>query len=292
MNRQELMQKIHRHNKRLRLLSKKVAAGFSADSVHELRVEAKKLRALLRLAGPDNRRFPKGFRRIYQAAGEIRNLQLLRMRLTAFRTDDHGGLPRGFFDHLDQRLLAAKQEIRRRIKTGCGLKKLSRRSLSGLPGRLARPRQVHFVDTRIRFSHPGTGDVVAQLHALRKSLKDLLYVWPYLDNSARSRAARHFGRYPVIKDHARLLGDFLDAAFQLRLLDDRELFPGDLDLGIMHELREHLATRQDRLLRRLDKVLAIRFQPTIHAPILPEKAVLNPLATGNPSLESVDLHMD
>jgi len=85
----------YRHITQLRLLSKKVAAGFSADDIHELRVEAKKLRALLRLAGPDDRRFPKTFRHIYKAAGEIRNLQLLRRRLTAFRA---GACPtvRGF----------------------------------------------------------------------------------------------------------------------------------------------------------------------------------------------------
>lgn len=255
MNRHDITETIHRHTRRLRLLSTKVAAGFSADSLHDFRVEAKKFRALLRLAGPDDRHFPKGFRRLYKAAGEIRNLQLLRARISAFRADDGLGLPQDFFSHLDERLVAAKKEMGRRIETGGGLKKLSRRSISGLPLRLTGSRQAYFVDTRIRLSHPGNGDNVTQLHALRKSLKDLVYVWPYLDNSARTRAAAHFGRFPVIREHARLLGDFLDAAFQLRLLEDRDLFPGDLDLQILHELRQSLASRQDRLQRHLDKVL-------------------------------------
>jgi CHAD domain-containing protein len=292
MNRDELMRTTHRHITRLRLLLKKVAAGFSVDDIHELRVEAKKLRALLRLAGPDDRRFPKAFRHIYKTAGEMRNLQLLRRRLESFRGDDQGPLSGDFFVHLDQRLLLAKQETRRRVEAAGRLKKLSRRSISGLPLRLSASRQAHFVDTHIRLSHPGAGDIVTQLHALRKSLKDLLYVWPYLDNPARRRAARHFGRYPLMKENARLLGDFLDVAFQLRQLDDRGLFPGDLDLEMLHELRDYWAARQDRLLRHLDKVLHVRFEPTVHAPLLPEKAKLNPLAAGNPSMESVDLHLD
>lgn len=254
------MQTINRRTRCLRLLSRKVAAGFSVEDIHALRVEAKKLRALLRLAGPDDRHFPKGFRRVYKACGEMRNLQLLRIRLAAFRADDHDGLSRDFFDHLDQQLLVAKQDTRRRLEAGGGLKKLSCRSISGLPLRLTAKQQAHFVDTRIRLSHPDTRDVVVQLHALRKSLKDLLYVWPYLDNSARKRAARHFGRHPAIKEHARLLGDFLDAAFQLRLLDDRVLFPGDLDLEMLHELREPLAARYDRLLRHVAKVLHVRLR--------------------------------
>src|SRR6185312_9994289 len=132
--------------------------------------EAKKLRALLRLAGPDARRFPKTYRHIYKVAGEIRNLQLLRRRLTAFRADDHVPLSADFFVHLDQRLLAAKEETRRRIETAGKLNKLSRRSISGLPARITRTQQAQFVDTRIRFSHPADGDIVTQLHALRKSL--------------------------------------------------------------------------------------------------------------------------
>lgn len=287
------MRTTHRHITHLRLLSQKVAADFSVDDIHELRVEAKKLRALLRLAGPDDRRFPKAFRHIYRAAGEIRNLQLLRRRLTAFRTHDRVPLSADFFAHLDERLLAAKQDMRLRVELTGRLKKLSRRSLSGLPARITRTQQTHFVDTRIRLSQPGDGDIVMQLHALRKSLKDLLYVWPYLENAARRRAARHFDRYPMMKEHARLLGDFLDVAFQLRLLDDRSLFPGDLDLGMLHELHERWAARQERLLRQLDKVLHVRFfRPTVHTPLLPEKATINPLAAGNPSMESVDLHVD
>jgi CHAD domain-containing protein len=268
MKREELMTTTHRHITQLRLLSKKVAAGFSVDDIHELRVEAKKLRALLRLAGPDDRRFPKTFRHIYKAAGEIRNLQLLRRRLTAFRADEHVPLSADFFVHLDQRLLMAKQETRRRTETAGKLKKLSRRSISGLPLRLSASMQAHFVDTRIRLSHPSDDDIVAQMHALRKSLKDLLYVWPFLDNVARRRAARHFGRYPMIKEHARLLGDFLDVAFQLRLLDDRSLFPGNLDLAMLHELHERWATRQERLLRQLDKVLHVRFEQAAPAPAI------------------------
>lgn len=292
MKRNHLTQTIHRHTTRLRLLSKKVAEGFSLGDIHSLRVEAKKLRALLRLAGPDDRRFPKSFRRIYKAAGEIRNLQLLRRRLEVFRADDQEPVPADFFLNMDERILLAEQETRRQIETAGKLNKLSRRSISGLPVRLTRARQVHFVDNLIRLSHPGEGDVVSQLHNLRKALKDLLYVWPYLDNAARKKAAKHFGRYPMIKEHARLLGDYLDVVFQLRLLDDRVLFPGDLDLEMLHEIREHWTRRQDRLLRHLDKVLHVRFQPTTHAALLPEKAVSNPLAAGNPVMESVDLHLD
>jgi CHAD domain-containing protein len=266
MNRHELMQGIHSHTRSLRLLSKKVAAGFSVGDIHTLRVEAKQLRALLRLAGPDDRHFPKGFRRIYKAVGEIRNLQLLRVRLAGFATDDQEGLPGDFFDHLDQRLLEAKQETRRRIESAGGLKKLFRRSISGLPLRIGRERQAQFVDRCIRLSHPDDSDIVLQLHALRKSLKDLLYVWSYLGNSARRQATRHFGRYPMIKEHARLLGDFLDTAFQLRLLDDRALFAGDLDPEVLHELRERLISRHDRFLCHLDKVLHVRFPPLMSAP--------------------------
>jgi CHAD domain-containing protein len=266
MNRHDLTRMIQQHNKRLRLLSKKVAAGFAADDVHEMRVAAKRLRALLCLASPDDRRLPRGVRRVYKVAGEIRNLQLLRQRLAAFRTADHLALPVCFFDHVDQRLVLLKQETRLRIETGGGFRKLSRRSNAGLSLRLTRVRQAYFILTRIhRSRHLGAGDIAEQLHALRKSLKDVLYAWPYLDNFARRLAASHFGRHAAMTENASILGDFLDGAFQLRLLDDQALFPGDLDPEMLDELRKRWGVRQDGLLRRLGKLPHIGFEPGIRS---------------------------
>jgi CHAD domain-containing protein len=236
-----------RHAKKLRLLSKKVAADFEVEDIHRFRVEVKKLRALVRFACPDGRRLPKRLRRIYKAVGEIRNLQLLRQSLVKAADPV---LPEEFYRQLDGRIIAAKQETRRLLEEYGRMGKLARRLIAGVVAlRLTGEVQRSFVRKRIAPEDrpgqmPGSDDA---LHNLRKSLKDLLYVWPFLGNGARKQAAAYFGGYPAMQKKARLLGDYLDIVFQLRLLQDKVLFPEDRFAGDVDKIIDRWHGRQEKL---------------------------------------------
>jgi CHAD domain-containing protein len=97
-------QKIHlaiqRHYRRVKTLGKTVAETWAEEDIHQFRVEVKKLRAFLRLAGSTHTgikpRLPRRLHTFYSMVGIVRCLQLQRIlpdeeELHALRKAMRGG---------------------------------------------------------------------------------------------------------------------------------------------------------------------------------------------------------
>src|SRR5688572_25930544 len=59
-----------------------ISPKFKMEDIHHFRTTTKKLRSLLRLHGFDNKRLPKKFVHLYHIAGDLRNAQVLLVKLT------------------------------------------------------------------------------------------------------------------------------------------------------------------------------------------------------------------
>jgi CHAD domain-containing protein len=59
----------------------KISPKFNMEDIHHFRTTTKKMRSLLRLNGFENKRLPKKFLNLYHIAGELRNAQVLLVKL-------------------------------------------------------------------------------------------------------------------------------------------------------------------------------------------------------------------
>jgi CHAD domain-containing protein len=293
MHREGIIGVIRSQTRKLGLLSKKLAAGFAVDDIHRFRVEVKRLRAFIRLIGPGDRKLPKKLRRFYDAVGVVRNLQLLRQSLASFRSHRHSGLPQAIFQILDERIAAARKEAEAILDDKIAYRKVAKRLCSGLPFRLTRSQRYQFILAKFQLPNPASAHLPGDegLHLLRKSLKDLLYAWPYLGNHARKQTACWFGGRMVMEKIAQAIGDYLDAQVRLRLLESPDIFPAGIDAALLREIRQEWRSEKDRLYSRVEKTLGKRFHLVTHQPPLPEKAVSNP-PPENSILVSSELHLD
>jgi len=264
--------------KKLRLLSKRIAAGFGIEDIHQFRLEVKKLRAFIRLAGPAGCRLPGKLHRVYKAVGEIRNLQLLRVSLDADAEKGHFTIPEDFYRHLDGRIVAANQEAGVLIEAQRRFRKLPLRLTGALQRSLSREAQFSFVYKKISLAErpAPSGGEDERLHSLRKSLKDILYVWPLLGNPARQLAVSDFGSRRAMQEKARLLGDYLDCVVKLRLVGDQSLFFEESYGDIIRRFRDLLTGRRADLLLRLSETSKNRFVAPWHPGTVPERVLANP----------------
>lgn len=173
-----LLQAVIKRLKKVGRLARGLAPDFDAEVIHDLRTGIKKLRAYLRLADTagDDRfsRLPKKFRKVYGAAGSIRDAQ---MQLQSLVTDDDKKAP-GFALWLAGRIATGQQHweavyrpkrIRRLREQVMGFS-LPQLEISTLTG---------FFQQRIEIiCTTGTADDPDDeaLHEVRKTVKDLLYV--------------------------------------------------------------------------------------------------------------------
>jgi hypothetical protein len=295
MQRDKIETVIRRHTKKVQLLTTRAASRFAIDDIHAFRGEVKKLRAFIRMTGPVGRKLPKKLRHFYHAAGLIRNLQLFRQTLTTLRRHKHADLPAKVLEVLDQHIEAAKKGALTLIHGKKPFGKKMRRLTGGLPIRLTGSQRRAFVGRTLQVLEsvdlaPLRDD--QQLHAIRKALKDLLYVWPYLGNQARRLASSPFGGHAAMERDGRLLGNYMDVCVQLQFLAEKKEIFADVKPGLIRQIRREWHDQKVRLLEQI----VMNFDnpryltPHRHKPTQPVPA--NPLIAGNLTLVSNELHLD
>jgi CHAD domain-containing protein len=149
------------------------------EALHQLRVEYKKLRALVRLTGkPIAKKIPIKLRAVYKAAGIVRDfqLQLIVMEAETGFTD----LPL-FKIQLEQNLAEAIYKLQQTDVTG--LKQIVKKFVKKIPEKISSKRASQFCKKQIQILK----SIIAQrtkkdedLHRARKSVKDLLYTFHHL----------------------------------------------------------------------------------------------------------------
>lgn len=88
MDREKLHDILKHKAKKIERLCEDVFPGFDHDTIHKLRTEVKKLRALMRLVNTGSEeaqlKLPKKFKRLYHIVGAIRDAQLEQKRITGW----------------------------------------------------------------------------------------------------------------------------------------------------------------------------------------------------------------
>jgi CHAD domain-containing protein len=230
----------------------KVGDGFDEDVIHGLRVNVKRLRALLRMywlyKGRARPALPKRLGQVYKAAGEVRDLQLL-LRRTAGK----GNLPEVYRHKIEEQLLLAKQAwsdayIPAKLEKAC--EKLVTHVYKPVPAFMP----AEFMKERLglidELRAAGTLDD-EDVHTVRKRVKDIIYV-VRLVNDHWAKACGVIEHVPLHKfeelaDAIGALNDTRQASERLSRIKVRGSKAGDI------AARRKYITRLDKELTNIRK---------------------------------------
>lgn len=194
----------------------KISPKFNMEDIHHFRTTAKKLRSLLRLHGIENKRLPKKFLHLYHTAGDLRNAQVLLVKLT----NEGARLP-GMFLWLAT-YIAEKERQWKKHRPAHEVKQIDRTIPASDRVGLSIQQLRSFFASHIKevfgiVSSASPADEA--LHTTRKRIKDLVYArqwckdaWPEGWNATK--------KYSLLslKKLADVAGDYNDARVGMDLL--------------------------------------------------------------------------
>lgn len=203
-----------------------VLANYDIEDIHHLRVEIKKLKAFLHLlkAGLNDSyafKLPAGIKRFYKTIGVVRSLQLQqdRCKKMAAETDDH--LPLQYMSELEAEEKATIAKAKNVITSKKTFIKEKKHLISVLKKGHGEIKVNLFLKSAIKLlrqhlisENPGD----KTLHAVRKILKDILYIQPFIEAKIKSTFPSILSDQSNLKSLATLLGDFQDIYTGLKLL--------------------------------------------------------------------------
>lgn len=199
---------IQKRLKAMRLCAEKVSLHFGEEDIHQLRVNYKKARALMRLCNGKKvkKLLPSTLKDLYAAAGKIRDLQLHTKTVKRYFKDLHS-MPTHYLGAVNAELKEAKDEYKQCYKK-VSFQRITKSATANMPSDIRHrdikqwgQKQWKQIDNIIQ-SPPDE----EQLHEIRKHLKDLHYT------QLLSKE----------KDHDELiddLGDFIDMKVLIMLND-------------------------------------------------------------------------
>lgn len=202
---------------------KRIPGSFTIEDIHDLRVDYKRLRAFVRLCREEARardlEIPEQLREIYKAAGNVRDLQLFRAKITLFAKVQYA-LPE-FSQCLHRHLFSKKEELVKKIeKADWG--KIRKSILSALPPVLQDAAIRQFVNRKVASVHilMLAAEREEDLHEVRKNLKDLLHGARIFDHDlVIPFPFPAWKNEKPVQDMAEKLGDFNDECITLSFLE-------------------------------------------------------------------------
>ena len=187
MKQKNNIQVVQRRGRNMHRLYRELLEEFGEDTIHDFRLEIKKLRAFLRMKrsgkeGKQKLQIPKKLHRFYNAVGEVRNCQLQKKLVLQYCKDSGAGPPLFYLQMLHVSEEAAKQKAR-----DAALQFSMTEYRQHLLKTIHRDNTTHdakrFVEEKKRELSRCLSAVVisdADIHQVRKIFKDLLYVWPWI----------------------------------------------------------------------------------------------------------------
>lgn len=180
MKRKELERVTEQYVRSMKRYCSRIPGSFAVEAIHDLRVAYKKLRAFIRLVqqeqGAAGLRLGKRLKKLYRAAGDVRDLQLLLQNIQDHAQERQLALPT-FLAAVHQSLFHAKERLVQQIEK-TDWNKTNEALTSALPLLLRDASIRQFVNEKVAAIH--ILQLVAgkeeDLHTARKHLKDLIYV--------------------------------------------------------------------------------------------------------------------
>lgn len=228
---------------------------FKLNSIHHFRVEMKKLRALIRLVNlsciEDQNKIPKSLKSFYNIAGNIRNLQLHRQRITDLSKDLSIEPPSLYLQFLKEEERAMEKEAQQ-LAVNISLKDFEKKLISKIPDQLTKEVRIAFVEKRRRrlgelFTLPFYYD--EGLHEIRKILKDLMYNYEILQDVIVAEFPSAINHLKPMQSLTQTLGDFHDLCVALFLLSSIYLEKvSDRDeADVLNQLKTQLQLRKENM---------------------------------------------
>jgi CHAD domain-containing protein len=219
MDKDSLKEVLHKKFSALHKDASKATDAFDKESIHDLRVGYKKLRAFLRaLKTDENQKLPDTFKKLYRSAGALRDSQLYFEAITNYCGQNQKDMPT-YTGILSEEMKQAEHAFKEAVKE-TPFDKIKEQLEENLPGTLPDERIIEYVENkkhriRILVDVPRTD---AGIHAIRKDLKDILYTF----NTFKDE---HFlvvtdSQEQVLKKATDTLGTYIDICTNLAMLED------------------------------------------------------------------------
>jgi CHAD domain-containing protein len=174
MKKQKLAKVVRSYGKAIADNSRKIPGGFDVELIHDLRVAYKKLRAFVRLMQEEERslQMPDDIKLLYRSCGTVRDLQLVIEKLK-----EHQETIPQFIKGLHHELFNAKELLVMHIED-VSVRKSIREIEDRLPAELTEEMLRRFIQRKLATIHILllALEHEDELHAIRKALKDLVYV--------------------------------------------------------------------------------------------------------------------
>lgn len=222
MKKQKLAKVVRSYGKIIADNSRKIPGGFDVDLIHDLRVAYKKLRAFVRLIQEEERalQIPDELKLLYRSCGTVRDLQLVIEKLK-----DHTAIIPQFIKALHHELFTEKELLVLHIED-IAVRKSVKEIEEGLPAELTEEMVRQFIQRKVATIHILllALEQEEELHAIRKALKDLIYVKKILESDLHFKYP-----FPEWKDDAKMeslttqLGELNDTHIALNFFDTKRI---------------------------------------------------------------------
>jgi CHAD domain-containing protein len=237
MKKNDSLRILDKRCRRLQKQKEQLLTGFAAETNHDFRVEVKKLRAFLRLlkcAHPQAEclHLPKSLQQLYRFVGDVRSIQIQRQWVLSVCKELACAVPAGYMEVLARK---EKEAIKR------AQEKAQEISLPLIHQQLQKELplswQKNGVETFVRQKQLQLATLLSAvlisdevLHDLRKLLKDLLYIWPIIEEEVGNTMIPGLFSKEACLRLAEKLGNYQDCCVVISLFSTpllAGLSPGD-----------------------------------------------------------------
>lgn len=257
---------IEKRFKKIDKVSRQIHEHFEAEDIHVFRVEAKKLRALLRLAGTDRIKkkppsLPNHLRNLYRILGAIRSLQLQQQNIRAAAEEDGSAVCETYLNLLNAKEAGKMINAERLLLNKKAFRKERRRISSAIPVKISRSGINKFIkSTGSSLQKLANEGILSDesLHVLRKLLKDLMYCWPYIRADIALACPAFPLRMEDIQKIVDLLGDFQDIFMGIIQLESDYIYINNEDeRELLLNIRARWQQKKDEIKGQVSKELPV-----------------------------------
>lgn len=223
----ELIHTIEKCYTKIDTALKSVIKDFAIEDIHLFRLEVKKLRSVIRLAGVASRKstrqkLPKKMHTFYNAIGVIRNLQIQHQTIEKLNQEKYSLLTKPYLNFISENIEEQKELTKRLVKEKKHFAKEKKDFLKCLPTKLTRKSIRKFNSNNVQalatlMTPPTLSD--ESLHSIRKLLKIIMYTWSYTCEHTANLSKMMMSKEDI-KLITKILGDFQDKCIGLDLLHE------------------------------------------------------------------------
>lgn len=255
---------IEKRFKKIDKVSRKIYGHFEAEDIHVFRVETKKLRALLRLAGTDRIKgkklvLPKHLKDLYLLLGAIRALQLQQRNIRAAAEGDGSPMCETYLNLLNAKEAGKMINAERLLSNKKAFKKERRHISSAIPAKISKSRINKFIKSTGSSLQKLVNEEVPSdesLHMLRKLLKDLMYCWPYISADVALAYPAFPSRMEDIQKIVDLLGNFQDIFMGIIHLESDYIYiNNEIERELLLNIRARWQEKKDEIKKQINREL-------------------------------------